>query len=124
MFGKRVADLRRDDVERIVKEELQEGQDLELKEVLSDENGLPDPWMAGALKIGKYARDRLLDKVVACANTFGGTLVLGIAETDEKPPPELPKSRRFHGAQTLPSASSFSAVTVSSQDCQDSRLLV
>ena len=36
-------------------------------------------------KLGSYAKDRILREVVAFANAYGGVLVLGIDESDEKP---------------------------------------
>ena len=45
----------------------------------------PDAWNAGG-KISPTARNGLLREIVAFGNAQGGTLVLGIQETKEKPP--------------------------------------
>ena len=42
--------------------------------------------MTGEGKIGNRARDAVLEEVTAFANAFGGTLLLGIRESDAKPP--------------------------------------
>ena len=45
----------------------------------------PDPWLTGG-DFTAYARNRLFREIVAFANAQGGTLVLGIDETRDKPP--------------------------------------
>jgi hypothetical protein len=58
---------------------------LEFKRELSSRDGKPDPWMSGTSNFTNYARDRLFREVVAFANAQGGTLVLGIDETEDEP---------------------------------------
>ena len=58
---------------------------LEFKQELPGERGRPDPWITGG-NFTYYARDRLLREIVAFANAQGGTLILGIEETEDNPP--------------------------------------
>jgi predicted HTH transcriptional regulator len=37
-------------------------------------------------KIGSYARDMSAKEVAAFAHAYGGVIIVGIVETDEKPP--------------------------------------
>ena len=62
-----------------------ESQTLEFKRDLPNRHGQPDRWGLGGDFIA-YARDQLFREVVAFANAQGGTLVLGIAETKDRPP--------------------------------------
>lgn len=57
---------------------------VEFKETLSAREGRNDTWLSGG-GIEQYARDKLFKEVVAFANTAGGHLVLGIAETKDAP---------------------------------------
>ncbi len=57
---------------------------LEFKRELPGRDGRPDPWMSGG-EFSSYARDRLFREIVAFANSQGGTLVLGIEETEDRP---------------------------------------
>jgi hypothetical protein len=85
MFGKPLSALTPDDIDRVWKEELRESDVVEFKEALSAKNGR-DGWHDGANKIGDVARDKIINEVIAFANAHGGTLILGIEETDDKPP--------------------------------------
>jgi hypothetical protein len=85
MFRKRPSEWTAEDVCRMVSEQVQEGSEVEFKGALSTRDGQPHPWATGG-KIGEHARNELLEEVVAFANTYGGWLLLGIEETEEKPP--------------------------------------
>jgi hypothetical protein len=63
---------------------------LEFKRELPGRDGKPDPWLSGK-DFTSYARDRLFREIVAFANAQGGTLVLGIEETEDQPP----RAQRF-----------------------------
>ena len=52
------------------------------------------PWLGGG-DIGDHARDEILSEVIAFANAQGGSVVLGIEETSDKPP-------RAHAVTPLP----------------------
>lgn len=58
---------------------------VEFKEALPAREGRTDAWVSGG-NIEQYARDKLFKEVVAFANTSGGHLVLGVAETKDAPP--------------------------------------
>jgi predicted HTH transcriptional regulator len=58
---------------------------VEFKKDIPERNGGLDPWHHGN-DFTAYGRDKLFNEVVAFANTSGGHLVLGIDETESKPP--------------------------------------
>jgi hypothetical protein len=70
----------------LILQEVPEGQTIEYKAILPEEGGKDDRWLTYCDRIGKYARDELLEEICAFANADGGHLVLGVAETAEKPP--------------------------------------
>jgi predicted HTH transcriptional regulator len=86
IFENLLTDLSWSDLQDVVSKDLEENQTLEFKETLPAKNGLADPWQAGRDSISPYARDTLAKEVVAFANAYGGVIIIGIAETDEKPP--------------------------------------
>lgn len=86
MFAKRLTDLSRDDLQRLVDEEVPEGAEVEFKQTLPSKHGNVDPWLAGGSSVGERARNELIEELIAFANSYGGTLLLGIAETQSKPP--------------------------------------
>src|SRR5215472_4480823 len=63
-----------------------EGYEVEFKETLPHKRGGVDPWVIGQGGITDYARDEILAEVVAFANSQGGSVFLGIAETSDNPP--------------------------------------
>lgn len=63
-----------------------EGYEVEFKESLPDKKGKPSSWLRSTPELGEYARDEILGEVIAFANSKGGSLILGISETQEKPP--------------------------------------
>lgn len=84
MFSKPLSALTPDDIARLPKNQVRESDVVEFKEALSGKGG-PDPWHQGAPNIGPAARDKIVNEIIAFANAHGGTLVLGIAESDDKP---------------------------------------
>ncbi len=85
IFSKSLADIIPEDIRHLVEDDIPEGRQLEFKKTLpwKDE---PDPWLQGRDRIGTHARNKLLSEMVAFANAHGGTLIIGIGETEEKPP--------------------------------------
>ena len=75
-----------EDLEELTASRVPEGEQIEFKKSLPAERGSTDDWMSGGDRIGKRAKTKLLEEVVAFANAFGGTLLLGIEESKEKPP--------------------------------------
>src|SRR4029077_17329092 len=74
-----------EDIEELCSQGVYESQTIEFKGDLPGDGGRADAWNAGG-KVSPSARDGLLREIVAFANAQGGTLVLGIEETKEKPP--------------------------------------
>lgn len=85
LYGKRLRELTRVDIERVVTEQMPEGSEFELKGELPAKKG-DDPWLTKGDRIGDYARNELLAEVVAFANAYGGTLLVGVTEAHTKPP--------------------------------------
>jgi hypothetical protein len=84
MFSRRLQELTAADVQGVVDGQLQEDAEVEFKETLPAKTG-QDRWMKDQQQVGDYARNELLAEVIAFANAFGGTMVLGVAESDDKP---------------------------------------
>jgi hypothetical protein len=55
------------------------------KKTLPDKRGRQHPWVTGG-DIEDHARNEILPEVIAFANAQGGSLILGIEETSDKPP--------------------------------------
>jgi predicted HTH transcriptional regulator len=62
-----------------------ESQTLEFKRELPNRDGQPDAWLSGR-SFSNYARDHLFRELVAFANASGGTLILGVEESEDVPP--------------------------------------
>ncbi|MYF24533.1 MAG: ATP-binding protein [Nitrospira sp. SB0678_bin_10] len=75
-----------DDINALIASKVPEGEQIEFKENLPARGQTPDPWENGGGQIGDRAKDKILEEVVAFANAHGGALVLGIKESDTKPP--------------------------------------
>ena len=75
-----------DDIQALIAENVPESAQIEFKESLPAGKGKADAWLTGGSGIGDYARNRILEEVVAFANAYGGALVLGVAENSAKPP--------------------------------------
>ena len=73
------------DIEALIELEVLEGEQIEFKESLSTEKDSADPWMTGADRIGKQAKNAILEEAVAFANAHSGALLLGIGESEAKP---------------------------------------
>jgi predicted HTH transcriptional regulator len=86
IYEKPLAELTWSDFESIIFNRLEEDQTLEFKETLPARDGNADIWQLGQDKIGGYARDTLAKEVVAFANAYGGVIIIGIVESDEKSP--------------------------------------
>jgi hypothetical protein len=86
IFTKPIEAISATDVATLVSEAWPEGYQVEFKEALPSKKGSDHPWMTGGHDVGDYARDQILSEVLAFANAQGGTLILGIKETRDKPP--------------------------------------
>ncbi|MDH5527572.1 MAG: ATP-binding protein [Nitrospirota bacterium] len=65
-------------------QEIPEGQTVKFKETLPSKSG-QDPWFNGKNSIGDYARNKILEEIVAFANAGGGNLVIGVRESSDHP---------------------------------------
>ena len=74
------------DIESLIASNVPEGEQIEFKESLSTEKDTVDPWMDGKDKIGNQAKEALLKEAVGFANAYGGAVLLGIGESEAKPP--------------------------------------
>ena len=74
------------DIESLIASNVPEGEQIEFKESLSTEKDTVDPWMDGKDKIGNQAKEALLTEAVGFANAYGGAVLLGIRESEAKPP--------------------------------------
>jgi len=73
---------------------------LEFKGLLPEKNGKQHPWYGDRDVMTDFTRDELAAEVVALANAYGGRLIIGIAETQDRP-------RRAAGPAPLPRCGKF-----------------
>ena len=83
MVGKPLRDIDHNDLLLLCKKSWREDEQFELKQDLPSKFGL-DSWHTAGT-ISAYARDKILAEVVAFANSYGGDVVIGMAEPLEKP---------------------------------------
>ena len=74
------------DIDSLIAMKVPESEQIEFKVRLPTKRHSADPWMSDEARIGDRARDAVLEEVTAFANAFGGALLLGIRESDAKPP--------------------------------------
>ena len=74
------------DIKSLIASNVPEGEQVEFKESLATEKGTVEPWMEGKEKIGNQAKEVLLKEAVGFANAYGGAVLLGIGESEAKPP--------------------------------------
>ena len=74
------------DINSLVDSNVPEDEQIEFKESLSTKEDTVDPWASGKNKIGDRAKDALLKEAVGFANAYGGAVLLGIGESEAKPP--------------------------------------
>lgn len=83
------SDISLDHIEELVRGHARENEVLEFKSALpvKVKPGEPqvDRWIEHGDRVGDYARDKILQEIVAFANANGGTLVLGVKESNEQP---------------------------------------
>jgi hypothetical protein len=84
LFSRGVNDIHFGDIDELVREKQPETDTLEFKQSLPCKKGRDD-WYSGAAAISDYARNQLLEEIIAFANSHGGHLILGIKESDDHP---------------------------------------
>jgi hypothetical protein len=73
------------DIDQLCADQISEGTEIEFKVDLPHKGGLGnDSWHSGG-NVGDYARNEIASEIVAFANTFGGVVCIGIAETVDHP---------------------------------------
>ena len=80
LITKRAADIEAEDVLAWLDTEPREDETLEFKADLPTKKGGRSPWNQGNADIEEYAKREIVAEVIAFANAFGGTLVVGIQE--------------------------------------------
>jgi hypothetical protein len=86
MLSKLFSQIYAADIEDLCTRAVPEDQVLEFKRTLPGDRGRTDPWLDGMGDPTAYAMDRLFREIAAFANYQGGTLILGLVETETKPP--------------------------------------
>ncbi|MGO9233008.1 MAG: helix-turn-helix domain-containing protein, partial [Methylocella sp.] len=87
VFGKPIANAKRDDLDRLISEGIEEGRHLEFKEDFpSRDAGSTSPGWTPGKPIPPGRIHPLLEELVAFANADGGVIVLGMKKTKNKPP--------------------------------------
>ncbi len=84
LLTKQLETLTAPDVDEFCRLGVPESETVELKGPLPHKKG--EPWSATNPHLSEHAKRELVRQVVCLANSHGGHLVLGIAETDEDPP--------------------------------------
>ena len=81
VLGKPLSELEAADIALLCQEQQPEGAQFEIKSDLPTRNGKRADYKI----MGDYARNALAAEIVAFANSYGGTMVIGIVESSDKP---------------------------------------
>jgi hypothetical protein len=84
-FKKPLGEITKADIESLVRDAWPEDDELEFKSDIPGKEGRPDRWYIDQSGLNDYGRNQILEEVVAFANTYGGDVLIGIKETDDKP---------------------------------------
>ena len=85
LLSKPMGEIDLADVQALIDSEVPEGEQIEFKRELPAGREEARPLDGTMGNLAATPRDRILREVVAFANAYGGVLVLGIDESDEKP---------------------------------------
>lgn len=86
MIFKPLDQITAEDVHELCRDQAAETAQLELKSDLpTRDRSRRDNWYDRHRSVGEYARNAVAEEVTAFANSFGGTVLIGIRETDDKP---------------------------------------
>jgi hypothetical protein len=106
-----LADISADDIEKIIQDACPEDEELEFKQDIPTKGSEPSRWYSDQSGIDDYGRNKILAEVIALANTYGGDLVLGIVETEDKP-------ARAAGLKLLPKPAELAhRLELAARDC-------
>ena len=86
VLSKPAEQIDRGDVQALIDSQVPEGEQIEFKETLPAKGRGVDSWMEGKEKIGDRAKESILSEAVAFANAYGGALLIGIKESNTRPP--------------------------------------
>ena len=84
LLSKPASEISPADLDAMVASALPEGERVEFKRSLPNAKGKRDPWEDGKEPADK-AKNTILEEVTAFANTYGGVLFLGVAESSTRP---------------------------------------
>jgi hypothetical protein len=85
IFGGSIESLTAHDVLQMCADQVPEGTEVEYKSDLPVKGGrTQDAWHSGGA-VGEYARNAVAEEITAFANTMGGIVCIGIAETQDHP---------------------------------------
>jgi hypothetical protein len=86
IFGGNIESLAAHDVMQVCADHVAEGTEVEYKSDLPVKGGraAQDAWHSGGA-VGEYARNAIAEEITAFANTMGGVVCIGIAETEDHP---------------------------------------
>jgi hypothetical protein len=83
---KNLNDITPGDVLELCQQQWPEDEQLEFKEDLPSKKGRKqDSWYSDPRAVGEHARNKILEEVIALANNHGGDVVIGVAESEDKP---------------------------------------
>ena len=85
VLSKPLGEITTADIQSLIDEKVPEGERIEFKRGLPASKGKTDPWMDGRDEIRDYAKNGILEEVVAFANAYGGVLLIGIEESKTTP---------------------------------------
>src|SRR5687767_7956279 len=81
MINKPLSEIEKADIDLLCQEQRPEGSQFEIKRDLPAKDGKP----AVNATLTEHARNAITIEIIAFANTYGGTVVVGITESDDKP---------------------------------------
>ena len=84
-FEKSLEQITKADIEWLIQSEVREGTDIEYKRSLPTSDGNDDRWITHGDRIGDAAKNDIVRELIGFASTVGGSLLLGMDETKEKP---------------------------------------
>lgn len=84
-FDAALSSLSAADLNRLVSDGIPEGTQVDYKEDLSEKSGGPSAWRRGEGTISDRAKRELARMVVGFANAEGGTVIVGIRESENRP---------------------------------------
>lgn len=83
LMTKPIENISVDDIDQLIDDQVSENEQIEFKLTLpASKIADNDPWIKDQSKIGNFAKEKILEEVVAFANAYGGVLIVGVEESD------------------------------------------